>query len=416
MKRGLSPDGFVGNGEFLSRAAVRQVVNVAPAIEAEPLPERPVMPMLQAQPAFAGGGAPALPLPTLPQLRDFTPQASDEPAPTEHESPRVPLPQRSFELLRRHFLGVCALLFLLIGMVAIKIGGGYLSANMIEAVKPANATKATAPTIAGLNLTVPAKDLQSRLQTITNQPATLTVGDQTVPVGADTIRGWLQISANKNKSEYYVRIKAGTIAASLQQLAQQFVKSPVNQVTVNEGGANVVVVGGRNGTTLTNPGSLKIQADQVAKTVMDGKGLNFSTPLQTQAFQSVTPAAFDKLIDVNLTTKQMYVFQNGQQIQQYGVSAGGPATPTPQGEFHIYEKLPVQDMWGYGPGHKYYFQPHVYWINYFTGGDAVHGVYWHPLSWFGAINSSHGCVGLSDDNAEWIYNWAPIGTTVITHA
>jgi len=402
MGRELTPDEFVGNGDFLSRAAVRQVVAVSPIAVATP-----IAPMSPAQPAGAAfASVPALP---LPQPRDFTPPTDYSPAPT-------PPLGRLMNTLHRYWLAAFALMFLAIGVAAVDVSGNYLSAQAIEAARPAHTIKATAPTIAGLNLTVPAKDLQARLQAITNQSATLTVGDQAIPIGADTIRGWLQITASTDKSQDYIRVKAGAIATSLQQLANQFVKAAVNQVTVNENGTNQIVVAGRNGTALTNPGSLKTQADLLAKTVMDGKGLSFNTPLQTQAFQSVAPAAFDKLIDVNLTSKQMYIYQNGQLLKQYGVSAGGPATPTPVGEFHIYEKLPVQDMWGYGPGHKYYFQPHVYWINYFTGGDAVHGVYWHPLSWFGAINSSHGCVGIPDDEAQWVYNWAPIGTTVITHA
>ena len=60
--------------------------------------------------------------------------------------------------------------------------------------------------------------------------------------------------------------------------------------------------------------------------------------------------------------------------------------------------------------------PDVKWINYFYRDYAIHGNYWRPLSYFGNINSSHGCVGLEDTEAEWIYSWAPIGTPVIVHA
>lgn len=326
-----------------------------------------------------------------------------------------PPSQRLINGLHRHSRVVFTLLFLLIAVIGIEVGGHYWSDRVIKASKPATAIKVNAPTIAGLNLTVPAKDLQAKLQTITNQPATLTVGSQTIPVGADTIRSWLQITASADKSENYIRIKAGTITASLTQLANKFAKAPINQVVVNEDGVDRVVVGGRNGAVLTDPNSLKIQSDQVAKTVMDGKGLQFSTPLQTAPFQSVTPVAFGKLLVASVTAKKMWAFQNGQQVNSWLVSAGAPATPTPLGEFHIYAKFTVQDMRGTNPNGTPYFQPHVRWVNYFYSGSAVHGVYWHPLSWFGAINSSHGCIGLPEDQAQWIFNWAPIGTTVIVH-
>lgn len=72
-------------------------------------------------------------------------------------------------------------------------------------------------------------------------------------------------------------------------------------------------------------------------------------------------------------------------------------------------------MSGYNVNGTKYFQPKVPYVNYFDGADAIHGNYWRPPSWFGNINSSHGCVGLQVSDSEWIYNWAPIGTTVIVH-
>jgi lipoprotein-anchoring transpeptidase ErfK/SrfK len=351
---------------------------------------------------------PLLPILPLPQTRDFTPPDELLPAPL---SPLA----RLLNFLHHYSLAVFALLFLAVGAAGITVGASYWSAHIISQAKPVAAIAAKVPTISGLNLTVPAKDLQAKLQTITSQPATLTVGTQTIPVGSDTIRTWLQTSSNADKSEYYIRIKAGTIAASLNQLANQFVKAPVNQVTINEAGTDRMVVAGRTGTALSDSGSLKTQADQLAKTVMDSKGLQFNTPLQTVAFQAVTPAAFDKVLDVNVSTKQMYAYQGGQLVNTFAVSAGAPETPTNIGEFKIYAKYAVQDMRGFNPDGSKYFQPHVPWVNYFSGGDAVHGNYWRPASVFGSVNTSHGCVSVPVDEGAWIYNWAPIGTTVITH-
>lgn len=395
MKQKLKANKLVGNNAFLSRAVLQELV-----VGSSIMPMQPA-----AQAAFAAAsGAPVL---SMPQPRDFTP-------PAQHSGAPMPPLHRLTGTLRHYGWISFALLLLLIGSGAIEIGGNYYSSR-IAASHPARAIQASAPTIAGLNLTVPAKDFQTRLQTITSQPATLTVGDQTVPIGADTIKSWLQITSNKNKSEYYIRIKAGSIAASLRQMSNMFVKAPINQVTATEDGVSRVVVGGRNGTALTNPDTLKTQADEVAKTVMNGKGLKFSTPLAVAPFQSVTPATFDKLLVADITTKKMWAFQNGKQVNSWLVSAGKPSTPTPVGMFHVYAKFSVQDMRGFNPNGTKYFQPHVRWISYFYQGSAVHGVYWHPRWWFGAINSSHGCIGLPEDEAQWIFNWDSIGTTVIVH-
>jgi len=326
------------------------------------------------------------------------------------------LGKRFLQLPHRHSLIVFALLFLVVGVAGVEVGSSYWSRHVLASAQPAITERPIRPTIAGLNLTVPATGLQAKLQSISGQPATLTVGGQTVPISPDTIKSWLQVTTNQAKTEDYVRIKAGAMADSLNSLANQFVKAPVNSITVPEDGVDQVVVGGRNGIALTDPSGLKTQADLAAKTVMNSSGLAFNGGgLTTVPFQAVTPAAFDKLLDVNVVTKQMYVYQAGQLVKTFAISAGAPATPTNIGEFKVYAKYAVQDMRGTNPNGTPYFQPRVPWVNYFSGGDAVHGNYWRPASVFGNLNTSHGCVSLPVDEAEWVYDWTPIGTTVITH-
>jgi lipoprotein-anchoring transpeptidase ErfK/SrfK len=330
-----------------------------------------------------------------------------------HEVELTPAQQLQ-ELFHRNTLLVFALLILAIAALGIEVGSHYWSARL--ASRTATVPAAKAPTIPGLNLRVPTSELPARIQAITNQSATLTVGSDAKPLSPDIIKSWLQITPGNTASEQYIHIKAGAIAKSLTDLAAKYNKDPVNQVTVTHDGVNQVVVPGRNGAKLSDPATLATQASAAAKTVLDAKGLQFSTPLQTAPFQAVTPAAFNKLIEVNVVSKQMWLYDNGQLTHNYLVSAGAPATPTPIGEFHIFAKFASQDMKGFNVNGTPYFQPHVHWINYFLpGGYAVHGVYWHGEGWFGNINSSHGCVGLPDYQAEDVYNWAPIGTTVITH-
>jgi lipoprotein-anchoring transpeptidase ErfK/SrfK len=312
---------------------------------------------------------------------------------------------------------VAAVALLIVGSAAIRLGGDYwLSRNTAPSVASAPA-RLPARSIAGFNTTVPRAALQSKLHALTHQPMTLTVGTLKVQVPSGTIKSWLQITANGPKTEYYIHADQAAMAKSLIKLAGEYTQDPVNRVTVDEDGVKRVVAAGQDGSYLSDPGTLRSQAKSSAKNLLAGKGMSFTTPLGTKKFKSVTPAAFDKLIVVNLTAKKMWMFEGGKQVKSYLVSAGAPATPTPQGVFHIYAKLASQDMRGLNTDGTRYFQPHVYWVNYFQNeGNAIHGVYWHPRSWFGAINSSHGCVGLPDDQAQWVYNWAPIGTTVITHA
>ncbi len=320
------------------------------------------------------------------------------------------------DVIHEHSVIVFALLFLLVAGTGIKVGAAYWSAH-IALVKPVVATKSVVRPLTGLNMAVSNSQLQAELQRITSQPASLNLGAQTVTVDAGTLKSWLKITADHKTNMDYLHVDGTAISASLSKLADKYAVSPVNQVTVTHpDGTSLVIVGGKNGTKLSDTADLTGQSQQIAKNLFGGKGFQVSAPLVSVPFQSVTGAGFNKLIEVNLVQKQMWLYENGTFVRQYAVSAGKPSTPTPIGEFRIYSKFATEDMKGTNPDGTPYFQPHVHWVNYFLpGGYAVHGVYWHPLSWFGNINSSHGCVGLPDAEAEWVYDWAPIGTTVITH-
>ena len=88
-------------------------------------------------------------------------------------------------------------------------------------------------------------------------------------------------------------------------------------------------------------------AQQLASGLLAGKGSNLTLPIETLAFASVGSASFDKLIEVNVVTKQMYLYEKGQLWRTYPISAGAPDTPTPVGQFKIYSKPSIQDMRGF---------------------------------------------------------------------
>ncbi|MBN2422988.1 L,D-transpeptidase [Candidatus Woesearchaeota archaeon] len=87
------------------------------------------------------------------------------------------------------------------------------------------------------------------------------------------------------------------------------------------------------------------------------------------------------------------------------VSAGLSATPTPTGDFKIFEKIESRAM--SGPGYYLEGVPHIMYFK--ERGYAIHGAYWHNN--FGHP-MSHGCVNLPLDDAEWFYDWAEVGTLV----
>ncbi len=121
----------------------------------------------------------------------------------------------------------------------------------------------------------------------------------------------------------------------------------------------------------------------------------------------------NKKIIVDRSEQKLYAYENDELFMELSISTGLDSLPTPRGTFQIFEKTPSRYMQGPLPGisDDYYDLPGVPWTMYFTsGGAAIHGAYWHDN--FG-VQWSHGCVNLRPEDAEILYNWAPIGTVVI---
>ena len=118
----------------------------------------------------------------------------------------------------------------------------------------------------------------------------------------------------------------------------------------------------------------------------------------------------EKWIEVNVTTQQVTAWEGNVPVMTFVASTGLPSTPTILGEYHIYWKLKSTLM--VGPN---YYLPDVPHTMYFYGSYALHGTYWH--SNFGQP-MSHGCVNLSNENAQKLFEWAdpviPAGQNQVT--
>jgi len=112
-------------------------------------------------------------------------------------------------------------------------------------------------------------------------------------------------------------------------------------------------------------------------------------------------------IDVDLTHQRLTAYEGQTMVRTTLVSTGLPRTPTPVGRYHIQIKLRYDSM--SGPG---YYLPNVPYTMYFYRGYGLHGTYWH--SNFGHP-MSHGCINLPTPEAEWLFNWADVGTMVNVH-
>ncbi len=90
------------------------------------------------------------------------------------------------------------------------------------------------------------------------------------------------------------------------------------------------------------------------------------------------------------------------------VNTGVAGAETQQGIFPIYSRLISTSMSGTDPDGVSYDVPDVPWVNYFNGGDAVHG---YPRASYG-FPQSNGCVELPVETARTVYGMLAIGDLV----
>jgi hypothetical protein len=123
-----------------------------------------------------------------------------------------------------------------------------------------------------------------------------------------------------------------------------------------------------------------------------------------------SPKIWARSIQVNLSQQWLTAYEDNLPVFRAPVATGKDGFNTPVGSFAIYLKLPMQTMVGSGGGETWEV-PNIPWVQYVVGGVALHGTYWHD-AWGSGARMSHGCINLNIDDAQWMYEWADIGTSV----
>lgn len=121
--------------------------------------------------------------------------------------------------------------------------------------------------------------------------------------------------------------------------------------------------------------------------------------------------------NVNTATHQMEVNVNGEVARTIPISAGKPGWDTRDGTKLIMEKFEVKRMDAATVGlsesdPEYYNIPDVeYAMRVTYSGEFLHAAPWSVASQ-GSANVSHGCVGMSTENAAWLYGISNRGDVV----
>ncbi len=110
--------------------------------------------------------------------------------------------------------------------------------------------------------------------------------------------------------------------------------------------------------------------------------------------------------------ERLSIWQGGRIVLSSLTNTGIPAMPTALGTYPVYLRYTSQTMSGVNPNGTPYVDPGIPWVNYFSGGDAVHGF---VRAQYG-FPQSLGCVELPIAEAALAWQHIQYGTLVTVEA
>jgi hypothetical protein len=109
----------------------------------------------------------------------------------------------------------------------------------------------------------------------------------------------------------------------------------------------------------------------------------------------------EQWILVDLSDQLAVAYEGDLPVYATVVSTGKRGAETPRGKWKMASKHRSARMAG-GTGDSYHFLSDVPWIQYYSGGYAIHAAYWHNgFGW----TRSQGCVNMVPRDAQWFFRW-----------
>lgn len=118
----------------------------------------------------------------------------------------------------------------------------------------------------------------------------------------------------------------------------------------------------------------------------------------------------EKIIVVNTDQQKLYAWADDELVYEFHVVTGKPGKETTAGTFYTSRKYEDYTSKTYGAEMPY--------TMFFTvDGKAIHGTSLATLrsfvhAYLTESVGSHGCVGLVEEEAAVLFDWAPVGTRI----
>jgi hypothetical protein len=159
----------------------------------------------------------------------------------------------------------------------------------------------------------------------------------------------------------------------------------------------------------TTTGALEVfQADNRLDATGEPNRMTWLTLLYDLTVNKRDPAPYTWVTVTESLPETLFLHLGHHVVFTTPVNTGVPGAETALGMFPIYARYVSTSMAGEDVDGEKYDVPDVPWVNYFNGGDAVHG---YPRAAYG-FPQSNGCVELPIEAAHHIYGMLQIGDIV----
>ena len=178
-------------------------------------------------------------------------------------------------------------------------------------------------------------------------------------------------------------------------------------------GDPVEVVAWVNGEEV-DPGS-KMWAQVGDNQFIYARNVGRNAPVEPTPVPAGSPT-WGKWIDVNLTQQLMVAYEGTTPVRVAVTTTGMAGHETPVGWWATNYRVANEEMTSGAIGAESFFDlKNVLFTQYFTDrGHAIHFAWWRTKETIGRPGS-HGCLNLLLEDSRFFWEWAPIGTPVITH-
>ena len=257
--------------------------------------------------------------------------------------------------------------------------------------------------------------------------------DKTFEVKRKDRLGFVSITPNDKGDNFEINIDQEKVDTYVGKIAGKVATTKKDGIVeVAEDGSRTEVSPGKDGVKVTNQKDI---TEKLTHALSAGENLDIAMTTEVEKAEvkekkvekapvdpekvpselpSYAPAEAhngEKWIDINLANKTVTAYVGDKAVWgPVSVVDGGKGTETPTGEYEIWHRTEVQNM-GCTPRYDYCTKG-VKYNQFFHKGYALHSAPWR--SSFG-YSGSHGCINMRMKDAKWLFEWASLGTKVVSH-